>query len=308
MAAAAAAHTIFQKVSVNGADQGQLKGMRAPGSNNPIQNVNDADFACNANLVHKDNTVITVPAGAKVGAWWGHEIGGASGPNDADNPIASSHKGPGPIIVYLARVDNAASTGTSGLKWFKVAESGLSNGVWAVDSMIANGGWHYFTLPSCVAAGQYLMRVELIALHSASTAGQAQFYMECAQIQVTGSGTNTGSATVSFPGAYTANNPGIQLSIYGPAGKPDNGGRAYPIPGPAVLTCSGSDNGTGGGGGGSKPQTTLTTTTTKAPAATGTPGGAALYAQCGGNGYSGTTSCASGTCKVINEYYNQCNP
>ena len=102
LAAAVSAHTIFQKVSVNGVDQGQLKGVRAPYSNNPIQNVNSADFACNANLQIKDNTVITIPAGAKVGAWWGHEIGGASGPNDADNPIAASHKGssvPAPCLL-----------------------------------------------------------------------------------------------------------------------------------------------------------------------------------------------------------------
>jgi len=84
-------------------------------------------------------------------------------------------------MVYLAKVNNAATTGTSGLSWFKVAESGLESGVWAVDKMIQNGGWHYFTMPSCVAPGQYLMRVELLALHSASVQGGAQFYMECAQ-------------------------------------------------------------------------------------------------------------------------------
>lgn len=93
LATSVTAHSIFQKVSVNGADQGQLKGVRAPTSNNPIQNVGFADFACNTGIVYKDNTVIKIPAGAKVGAWWGHEIGGASGPNDADNPIAASHKG-----------------------------------------------------------------------------------------------------------------------------------------------------------------------------------------------------------------------
>lgn len=86
-------------------------------------------------------------------------------------------------MVYLAKVDNAASAGTSGLKWFKVAEDGLDNasGTWAVDKMISNQGWHYFTMPTCVAPGDYLMRVELIALHSAQQQGGAQFYMECAQ-------------------------------------------------------------------------------------------------------------------------------
>ncbi|KAI0022974.1 glycoside hydrolase family 61 protein [Xylariomycetidae sp. FL0641] len=229
-------HTIFQKVSVNGADQGQLKGVRAPDSDYPIQDVNDAAFACNKNLKHVDSTVISVPAGAKVGAWWGHVIGGAQSANDADNPIASSHKGP--IMVYLAKVDDAASAQTtSGLEWFKVAEEGLSKGKWAVDNMIANHGWHYFTMPACVAPGDYLMRVELIALHSAYAQGQAQFYMECAQIRVTGSGSQTGSATVRFPGAYSASDPGVMLNIYDQSGNPNNAGKAYAIPGPRVMTC-----------------------------------------------------------------------
>jgi cellulase len=87
------AHSIFQRLSVNGVDQGQLKGVRAPDSDYPIQNVNDASFACNKDIRHKDNNVITIPAGAKVGAWWGHVIGGAQSANDPDHPIAKSHKG-----------------------------------------------------------------------------------------------------------------------------------------------------------------------------------------------------------------------
>ncbi|OTB09652.1 glycoside hydrolase family 61 protein [Hypoxylon sp. CI-4A] len=221
LVALAKGHTIFQKVSVDGVDQGQLKGLRAPDSDYPIQNVNDAAFACNKDLKHLDSTVITVPAGSKVGAWWGHVIGGAQTTNDPDNPIAPSHKGP--ISVYLAK--------------FKVAEEGLSNRKWAVDNMIANNGWHYFTMPQCVAPGDYLMRVELIALHGAQMQGQAQFYMECAQIRITGSGTKTGSDLVSFPGAYKASDPGILVSIYDNTGSPYMGGKQYQIPGPSVLTC-----------------------------------------------------------------------
>ena len=86
-------HAIFQKVSVNGVDQGQLKGVRAPSSDYPIQNVGDAAFACNKDLKFKDDTIIPIPAGAKVGTWWGHVIRGAQGANDHDNPIAASHKG-----------------------------------------------------------------------------------------------------------------------------------------------------------------------------------------------------------------------
>ncbi|KAF6809572.1 endoglucanase II (glycosyl hydrolase family 61) [Colletotrichum sojae] len=296
LVASASGHAIFQKLSVNGVDQGSLKGIRAPSSNNPIQNVNDGGFACNNNIQYKDNNIITVPAGAQVGAWWGHVIGGAQGPNDADHPIASSHKGP--IMVYLAKVDNAASAGTAGLKWFKVAEAGLSGSTWAVDTMISNGGWHYFILPSCVAPGDYLLRVELLALHSASIPGEAQFYMECAQIRVTGSGNNAGSNFVSFPGAYAANHPGILVSIYDNTGRPTNGGRPYSIPGPVVITCS--------GGGSSPPPTS-----SPPPSSGGGGGGgsgAALYTQCGGEGWTGPTTCAQGTCKASNQYYSQCLP
>lgn len=75
-------------------------------------------------------------------------------------------------------MDNAATASTSGLKWFKVYEDGLDgSGQWGVDRMIKNNGWVDFTLPSCIAAGDYLLRAEIIALHSASKQGEAQFYM-----------------------------------------------------------------------------------------------------------------------------------
>ncbi|RDL30660.1 Glycosyl hydrolase family 61 [Venustampulla echinocandica] len=278
-------HTIMQKISVGGADQGQLKGVRAPDSDYPIQDVNDGSFACNKDIKHQDSTVISVAAGAKVGGWWGHVIGGAQGSNDPDNPIASSHKGP--IIYYLAKVDNAATTGTTGLRWFKVAEDGLSGGQWAVDRMISGGGWHYFTMPSCVAPGDYLLRAELIALHSAGSSGQAQFYMECAQIRVTGSGTNSGSNTVSFPGAYKASDPGILINIYDNSGQPYLGGKAYTIPGPAVLDC--------GSSAGSTPAT-------NSGSSSGGGASAVLYSQCGGSDWTGATTCAEGTCQASNEW------
>lgn len=35
-------------------------------------------------------------------------------------------------------------------------------------------------------------------------------------------------------------------------------------------------------------------------------GSVALYGQCGGQGYSGSTFCSSGKCEFINEWYSQC--
>lgn len=101
--------------------------------------------------------------------------------------------------------------------------------------MINNGGWVDFTMPSCVAPGNYLLRAEIIALHNGNKQGQAQFYMGCAQINVSSSGSKQGT-TVSFPGAYSASDPGILVNIYNSKGQP-TGNPPYKIPGPAVLTC-----------------------------------------------------------------------
>ncbi|TVY55268.1 putative endo-beta-1,4-glucanase D [Lachnellula cervina] len=237
-------HGMWQRLQVNGTDQGQLVGINPPAVNNPVLVVTGSSIACNTGLVSPlSNAVITVPAGATVSAWFEHVLGGPQSATDADNPIASSHKGP--IIVYLAKVDDAATaTDYNSYSWFKIAEQGLDNssGKWAVDTMIAGTssgvGWWDFTVPSCVAAGQYLMRVELIALHSAYSSGGAQFYMSCANIEITGSGTATGT-TVTFPGAYTATDPGILINIYDSStpSLPNNAGKPYTIPGPAKLAC-----------------------------------------------------------------------
>lgn len=68
------------------------------------------------------------------------------------------------------------------------------------------------TIPKCIPSGNYLLRAELIALHGASSYPGAQFYMECAQINVTGGG-SASPATVSFPGAYAGSDPGITINV-----------------------------------------------------------------------------------------------
>ncbi|KAF3901330.1 Endoglucanase-4 [Dactylellina cionopaga] len=270
LAATAHAHSIFQKISINGAEQAQLAGFRAPTSNNPIMDVTSNDIICQV-PGSTSSSVVDVPAGAKIGTYWGHVIGGEQYAGDVDNPIAASHKGP--IAVYIAKVGNAASTPSTGLKWVKVAHEGFNTATkkWAVDTMIDGKGWWYFTLPTCLAPGNYLMRAELIALHSAYDTLGAQFYISCVQINITGGGSYNGGSTVSFPGAYPQEDPGIKISIYGSSGQPDNNGRVYPIPGPTPMSCSGQGSGT------TNPQPTTTrapTTTlqtTTRPAVTTTP-------------------------------------
>jgi cellulase len=78
-------------------------------------------------------------------------------------------------MVYIAPTD----TGSSGDGWVKLYEDGYdsSTDTWAVTTLIANKGKHSITIPD-IAAGTYLLRGEIIALHEASSVGGAQFYME----------------------------------------------------------------------------------------------------------------------------------
>ena len=50
--------------------------------------------------------------------------------------------------------------------------------------------------------------------------GGAQFYISCAQVSVSGgSGSKSPSELVSFPGAYSPNDPGLLINIYNNGGK-----------------------------------------------------------------------------------------
>ena len=82
-------------------------------------------------------------------------------------------------MTYLAKVNNATQTDVTGLKWFKIWEDGLSppDQSWGVDRMIANKGKVTFNIPSCIPAGDYLLRHEMIALHGASSYPGAQLYV-----------------------------------------------------------------------------------------------------------------------------------
>jgi hypothetical protein len=73
-----------------------------------------------------------------------------------------------------------------------------------------------FNIPASVPSGEYLLRVEHIALHSAGSSGGAQFYISCGQVNVTGGGSGTLTDLVAFPGAYKATDPGILIDIYYP--------------------------------------------------------------------------------------------
>ncbi|KAJ8089015.1 Esterase/lipase/thioesterase [Marasmius tenuissimus] len=120
-------------------------------------------------------------------------------------------------------------------KWFKIDQVGLisgtvGNGKWGSGQMIDNNSSWTTTIPSTIPAGPYLIRFETIALHSMP----AQFYPECAQLQVTGGGSQAPSSSilVSFPGAYKNTDPGVNINLYTQEAMSQT---TYVIPGPAVY-------------------------------------------------------------------------
>ncbi|KAL4260055.1 Lytic polysaccharide monooxygenase AA9 [Pleurotus pulmonarius] len=302
------AHAIFQELWVNGVSQGHNVGIRVPTYNGPITDVTSNDVICNGGinpfLQPMSQAIIDVPAGASVTAEW-HHGGSGPDPNDASDPIDPSHKGP--IIAYLAKVPSALQTDVTGLDWFKIYEDGYGPGTeWAVDRLIANKGFVTFKIPECIQNGEYLLRVELIALHGAGSYPGAQLYMECAQLRITGGGNAVPSPIAHFPGAYSGTDPGILIGIYYP---PITN---YIIPGPAVFTCGGTTPTSSSvvtlpsssSSSSVVPPVTSTSTSSAPPQSTGTVG---QWGQCGGIGYTGPTTCVAGTtCTVQSDYYYQC--
>ncbi|KIJ26324.1 lytic polysaccharide monooxygenase [Sphaerobolus stellatus SS14] len=200
LAVPAFAHVRMTSISVNGGAP-VTDSVRLPPSNSPVTDVTSDDLICNVNGANPMPGITSIPAGATIGAQWDQ----------------GAH--PGPNLVYMAKVDNATTSTITGLSWTKISQQGIVN-----SALVANaGGWssplptglYEFTIPSEIPSGQYLLRVETIGLHVASTYPGAQFYIGCVQIQVTngGSGTPTG---VSFPGAYAGSDPGITIDIYYP--------------------------------------------------------------------------------------------
>lgn len=104
----------------------------------------------------------------------------------------------------------------SGVGWFKIDQMGmtappLTGTSWGVAVVMATLKWTS-TIPATLAPGNYLIRHELLALHQADT---PQFYPECAQIVVTGTGTASpsGSYLTAIPSYASANDPGVMVSL-----------------------------------------------------------------------------------------------
>jgi hypothetical protein len=144
----------------------------------------------------------------------------------------------GPVIDYLANCDGDCSTvDKAKLEFFKIDESGLINdtnlpGTWGSDQLIAyNNSWTV-TIPATIEPGTYVLRHEIIALHSAGGDDGAQNYPQCINLNIAGRGTESPTGTLGTT-LYHAIDPGILINIY-------QNLSTYAIPGPPLYTVGNS--------------------------------------------------------------------
>ena len=244
-------------------------------------------------------------------------------------PVPWPH--PGPVLDYLANCNGECETvDKTTLEFFKIDGIGLISGGdpgnWASDVLIANNNTWIVQIPEDLETGNYVLRHEIIALHSAEEVDGAQNYPQCFNLAVTGTGTLQPTGVLGTD-LYQETDPGIVFDIY-------TSPLTYTMPGPtlvsglassvaqassaATATSSATVPGNVGTGTSTSRATTGPTTTspattrpssssaitTSAPAGTGTQ---SIYGQCGGSGYSGPTICASpAVCTTLNAYYAQC--
>lgn len=148
-----------------------------PQSNSPVTNVAGADIRCNAGGARGVAGKCTVAAGATVTVEMHQQPNDRNCKNEA---IGGAHYGP--VNVYLSKVADAA-TADGSAPWYKIfsnawaAKAGAGagdNDYWGTNDLNACCGRMDVPIPAGTPAGDYLLRAEVIALHTAGSAGGAQ--------------------------------------------------------------------------------------------------------------------------------------
>ncbi|KAH8171516.1 glycosyl hydrolase family 61 domain-containing protein [Sarocladium implicatum] len=278
------AHYIFQQLTVGSTKYPVFQYIRKNSNyNSPVTDLASNDLRCNEGASGAGTDTVSVKGGDSI---------------TFTLDTAVYHQGP--ISVYMSKAPGSASDYDGSGNWFKIKDFGptFTGGSSSWPMTLS----YTFSLPVCIPNGEYLLRIQSLAIHNPYPA-LPQFYISCAQVSFSGGGSVTPTDQVKIPGAFKNTDPGYTANIY-------SNFNSYTIPGPSVFSCNGAP---GGDNGSNPPTTTLrtsTTSTTRAPTtSTSQPPAtncASAWAQCGGKDWTGATCCAAGTCKAQNEYYSQC--
>ncbi|TFL01518.1 glycoside hydrolase family 61 protein [Pterulicium gracile] len=214
------AHYTFPSLIVNGVTMAPWQYVRKTNNFNtrrPVTDLNDINLRCYTSETKATASTLDVSANSTIGFGLDRAV---------------FHKGV--LNVYMAKVpqgSTAASWDGSGKVWFKVYEiSAKTNGGSSITFPTDQLSRFEFKIPNSLPSGQYLIRVEHIALHNAADFGEAQLYVACGQLNVSGGGSGNPGPLVAIPGVYDGNEPGILIDIYYPIPA------TYTQPGPAIWT------------------------------------------------------------------------
>ncbi|KAI0399545.1 glycoside hydrolase family 61 protein [Xylaria palmicola] len=132
----------------------------------------------------------------------------------------------GPVSLYMSKAPSTAAEYDGSGSWFKTFDWGpkFTNG----QAQWTMSGTYTGTIPKCIPDGEYLVRIQSLAIHNPGAT--PQWYISCGQVKVSGGGSATPSPTVKIPGAFKATDPGYTANIY-------NNFKSYTVPGPSVFTC-----------------------------------------------------------------------
>ncbi|KAG0134965.1 glycoside hydrolase family 61 protein [Tuber indicum] len=230
LASYAAAHQMMTSMSVLGRSFGDGTCLRVPPNTNPLVSLTNKSVVCNVGGDKAVGRICDVDAGQEITFNW------RTWPDGSRNdPISESHQGP--CAVYMKKV-NSFNDAIEGNGWFKIWHKGYENGRFCAEELRRNGGIMSATVPKDLAAGEYLIRAEMLALHQAQNIGGAQWYVTCGQLHVYSTGGNARPPTVSIPGHTTPNHPGVHYNLWAqPLSLP------YRIPGPEPYVPSSAGGG-----------------------------------------------------------------
>ncbi|KFY15221.1 hypothetical protein V492_02159 [Pseudogymnoascus sp. VKM F-4246] len=187
----------------------------------PSSTLQDPNIICHINATNSKKSA-TIAAGSQIKLRW-------------TSPWPESHHGP--IIDYIANCGGDCTTvDKTQLQWVKIAEVGQLSlgpgegipGRWAEYTLAENNSTWTVNLPSSLIAGNYVLRHEIIALHAAYNEGDAQFYPQCINLEVTGGGSDNPTGVVGTQ-LYNSSDPGVHYNIYNDETNP-----TYIIPGPPL--------------------------------------------------------------------------
>ncbi|KAI3319880.1 lytic polysaccharide monooxygenase [Xylariaceae sp. AK1471] len=206
------AHYIFQTLTAGSTKFDTFQYIRKNSNyNSPVTDLASNDLRCNVGATGSTTDTIAMTAGESFSFTLDQAV---------------YHQGP--ISIYMSKAPSAAKDYDGSGEWFKIKDFGPTfSGGSSSWSLLQT---YTYQLPQCIENGEYLLRIQSLAIHNPWPAGIPQFYISCAQVKVTGGSGTANPTHVLIPGAFKQTDPGYTANIY-------SNFNNYTVPGPAPLTC-----------------------------------------------------------------------